>query len=56
MAEILGFYDLLRSARGCVSREMCSPWLDLKSLDTERGEAATQQLSLSLLLKPDFFD
>lgn len=56
MAEILGFYDLLRSAGGCVSREMCSPWLDLNSLDTERGEAATQQLSLALLLKCHFFD
>lgn len=37
MAEILGFYDLFRSAGGCVSGEMCSPWLDLNSLDTERA-------------------
>lgn len=38
MAEILGFYDLFRSAGGCVSGEMCSPWLDLNSLDTERAK------------------
>lgn len=45
MAEILGFYDLLRSAGGCVSGEMCSPWLDLNSLDTERGETVKQARS-----------
>lgn len=38
MAEILGFYDLLHSAGGCVSGETCSTRLDLNSLDTEEGE------------------
>lgn len=36
MAEILGFYDLLHSAGGCVSRVMCSDRLDLNSPDTEK--------------------
>lgn len=36
MAEILGFYDLLHSAGGCVSGVMCSDRLDLNSPDTEK--------------------
>lgn len=36
MAEILGFYDLLHSAGGCVSGVMCSDRLDLNSADTEK--------------------
>lgn len=36
MAEILGFYDLLHSAGGCVSGVMCSDRLDLNSSDTEK--------------------
>lgn len=35
MAEILGFYDSLHSAGGCVSGVMCSDRLDLNSPDTE---------------------
>lgn len=38
MAEILGFYELLHSAGGRVSRVMCWARLDLNSLDIEKGE------------------
>lgn len=37
MAEILGFYELLHSAGGCVSVVMCSNGLDLNSLGSEKG-------------------
>lgn len=37
MAEILGFYELLHSAGGCVSEVMCSARLHLNSLDIEKG-------------------
>lgn len=43
MAEILGFYDLLHSAGGCVSGVMCSARWDLNSLDIERGETNFQE-------------
>lgn len=43
MAEILGFYDLLHSAGGCVSVVMCSARLDLNSLDIEKGETNLQE-------------
>lgn len=43
MAEILGFYELLHSAGGCVSRVMCSARLDLNSQDTEKGETNLQE-------------
>lgn len=36
MAEILGFYDSLHSAGGCVSGVMCSDRLDLNSPDIEK--------------------
>lgn len=44
MAEILGFYDSLHSAGGCVSGVMCSDRLDLNSPDTEKegGEKLKQ--------------